>query len=639
MTASVVTARVVEFFRRVPPFQFLSAVELQQLTTDIALEYFPRNTVILSEGSKPSESLYVIQKGGVKLTLRTEASDEIVLDLRSEGEMFGLLSVLGGDIARLNVTAVEDTLCYSVPGQQVTRLMSEHPEFSAYLLRTSVTRYIDHALAEMRGRTELIGEGERLIYSVAVADVARKKALVCPAATTVQSAAAQMKAAGTSCIFVVEQDNKAFGIVTDTDFTEKVVARGRAVNVPVAEIMNSPVISVESTERVFQVLLKMMAHDIHHVLVTENGVAKNVVTYHDLMLLQGKSPLNVVRNIEEQHTLDDLVGAQRNTADLIPLLMREGARASHITRVVAEINDRILTKILALAHEQLGTAPVPYCWVTLGSEGRREQTFKTDQDNALIFADTGDERKAAEEYFARFATFVQDALARCGYPICVGGFMASNPRWRKTVPEWITEFEHWIKEPVQRGVQNALIFFDMRPVAGDFTLFEELGRHNQALLKTAGFFKSLLAYVSILHKPPLGFFRTFVVERSGDHKDELDLKLFGAWPIVGAARLFALDAGVEQTNTIDRLNALETIGYEDHALLRDLREAFEFLTLLRLERQLEQRTSGQPISNYLSPSTLSNLQKGLLKEAFQTIVRAQSVIEGRFKSAVWAQLP
>ena len=638
MATSVVTSKVVSFLRTVPPFLFLPQTELETIAGSVSLEYFPRSTMILSAGSKAAESLYVVQKGGVKLTLSTEQEDEIVLDVRAEGEMFGLLSVLGGDVARLDVTAVEDTLCYTVPWAQVQRLISQHPEFSAYLLKTSVTRYMDHALAEMRARTRLLGEGERLLYSLTVKDVAHKPALLCPETTSVQEAARQMRAADASCIFVAARDGRAAGIVTDNDFTEKIVAGGVPLDRPITEVMCSPVISVESTEHVFQVLLQMLAHDIHHVLVTEDGLPRNIVTYHDLMLLQGKSPLNVARNIERQQTLEGLAAAQQSTVDLIPLLMREGAKASHITRVVAEINDRIMLKILDLAHAQLGPPPVPYCWVTLGSEGRREQTFKTDQDNALIFEGSAAQSLDAEGYFAQLAQFAQDALARCGYPLCLGGFMASNPRWRMSVGGWMREFEHWITEPVERGVQNALIFFDMRPVAGDFSLFEEMRESNRALLENASFFKSVLAHISINHKPPLGFFRTFVVEQSGEHKNELDLKLFGTWPIVNAARLFALDAGIDQTNTVDRLNALEAAKYGDPGLLDDLREAFEFLTALRLERQLEQKAAGQPINNYLSPSALSNLQKSLLKEAFQTIVRVQSAIETRFKTAVWTQL-
>lgn len=638
MTISMITASVVAFLKTVPPFQFLPPTELDALARKISLEYFPRNTLILAAGNKAAESLYVVQKGGVKLTLRTEQGEQIVLDVRSEGEIFGLLSVLGGEIARLDVTSVEDTLCYTIPWPQVKLLISEHPEFAAYLLRTSVTRYMDHALSEIRTRTRLLGEGERLLYSLAVRDVARSPALLCPGATTVQAAARQMKSANAGCIFVVADDGKAAGIVTDSDFAGKVIAQGIPLDAPVSRIMSTPVISVESSEPAFQALLSMLAHDIHHVLATDAGLPATVVTHNDLLLLQGKSPLNVARNIEQQQTLDDLANAQRATVELIPLLMREGAKGSHITRVVAEINDRIMVKILELAHQELGSAPVPYCWVTLGSEGRREQTFKTDQDNALIFADVAGPRAPVQQYFERLASFAQDALSRCGYPSCPGGFMASNPRWRQSVTEWSAEFNHWISEPVQRGVQNALIFFDMRPVTGDFWLFDKLCQQNQELLTTAGFFKSVLAHVSINHKPPLGFFRTFVVEHSGEHKNQLDLKLFGTWPIVNAARLFALDAGVEQTNTIDRLNALEAREYEDRALLNDLREAFEFLTVLRLERQLEQMASGQPISNYISPANLSNLHKSLLKEAFQTIARAQSVIERRFKTAVWAQL-
>jgi CBS domain-containing protein len=636
MATSVLTAKVVAVLKTVPPFQFLPEKELQALVAGVSLEYFPKNTLILAAGSKASESLYVIQKGAVKLTLPDETGEEIVFDVRSEGEIFGLLSVLGGNFARLNVATVEDTLCYSIPWARVQRLISEHAEFAAYLLRTSVTRYMDLALGEMRARTRLIGEGERLLYSLAISDVACRAALVCSESTSVQSAAQQMKAADSTCIFVTDNRGRAVGVVTDNDFADKVVARGRRFDAPVTEIMNSPVIAVEGGERVFQVLLTMLGHDIHHVLVTEEGLPRTVVTHHDLMLLQGKSPLSVARNIERQKTLEDLANAQKATVDLIPLLMREGARASHITRVVAEINDRIMVKILDLAQAQLGAPPAPYCWVVLGSEGRREQTFKTDQDNALIFAD--DASPAAQEYFGRLASFAQDALARCGYPSCIGGFMASNPRWRMSLSGWTTEFRQWVNEPVQRGVQNALIFFDMRAVAGDFSLFEELRARNRELVAGAGFFKSVLAHVSISHKPPLGFFRTFVVEHSGEHKDELDLKLFGAWPIVGAARLFAIDAGVEQTNTIDRLNALASVGYEDLALLNDLREAFEFLTVLRLERQLQHIAGGQAISNYISPDSLSNLHKSLLKEAFQTIARAQTAIEGRFKTAVWTQL-
>lgn len=292
-------------------------------------------------------------------------------------------------------------------------------------------------------------------------------------------------------------------------------------------------ITVEGNERVFHALLAMVSRNIHHVLVTQQGVPAGVLTAHDLMVLQGKSPLNVVRHIEEQGSVTDLAAAQSRIAGLLPLLLREGAKASHSTRVVSEGNDRLTVKVLRLAEKKLGPPPVPYCWVVLGSEGRREQAFKTDQDNALIYADAEDQDGVAE-YFTKFAAFAQDALLACGYPACPGNYMASNPRWRQPLRVWLNYFRSWISEAERHQTEDALILFDMRPVGGDFSLFERLMVEKRRCLADAAQFKSMLAFVSIQNKPPLGFFRNFVVERSGEHKNQLDLKLFGTGPIVDA---------------------------------------------------------------------------------------------------------
>jgi CBS domain-containing protein len=315
--------------------------------------------------------------------------------------------------------------------------------------------------------------------------------------------------------------------------------------------------------------------------------------------------------------------------------MREGAKASHITRVIAEMNDRLMSRILQLGEEKLGPAPEPYCWITLGSEGRCEQTFKTDQDNGLILSTANAE---AAGYFERLAEFARDALERCGYPRCPGGYMASNPFWRQSLEGWKGYFAEWIGGAKARSVEDALIFFDMRAVAGDASLFERLAAHNRELLKTGTFFKSVLAHISLELKPPLGFFRTFVVERTGEHKKQLDLKMCGTGPIVNAARLLALDAGIRHTNTVDRLRAVQSAQGEDSGLIGQLEEAFEFLTMLRLECQLREARAERPVGNYIDPETLTNLQRALLKEAFQTVARAQALIESRFRSAVWLQL-
>jgi CBS domain-containing protein len=605
----------------------------------MTLEYFPKNTVILAVGRPVSEALYIVQKGAVKLGIRTNVGKELVLDMRTEGEVFGLLSLMGRDVARLDVVAVEDTLCYTIPAEEVQELTDRHREVSEYFVRTSITRYMDRSLAELRTQVSLMGNAEQLLYSLSVGDVVRCAAAVCDETTTICEAAKRISNEPSAALFVVDTNGQAVGVVTDRDFARKVVAGAMATDVLVTAIMSAPVIEVESTERIFQALLTMLGRNIHHILVAEDGMPKGVLTSHDLMLLQGKSPLSLARNIEQQQSVADLAVAQKRIGDLLPLLMREGARASHITRVVAELNDRVMVRILKLAEEELGPPPVSYCWVVLGSEGRREQTFKTDQDNALLYADPSDEgRSRAAEYLGALAAFAQHALERCGYPPCPGGWMASNPRWRMPLAAWRAMFKRWIEEAEYHSVEDALILLDMRPVAGDVSLYESLASGIGEQLKSASFFKSILACISIGRKPPLGFFRTFVLDRGGEHREELDIKEAGTGPIVEAARLFAIDAGILKTNTVDRLSALRAADYMDEKVLTELQEAFEFLTLLRLENQLQQAREGKPLSNFLNPRKLTHLQKGLLREAFQTVARVQSLIDDRFRTAVWAQL-
>ena len=638
-SVSVVTEAVVTFLEKIPPFQFMPAAELRSLAKVTSLEYFPKDSVILAAGDRASDSLYIVQKGAVKLGIRTQVGKELVLDMRGEGEIFGLLSLMSRDVARLNVIAVEDTFCYSISREDMQDVIARHHEVSDYLLRTSLTRYMDRSLSELRTQVNLLGNSEQLLYSLSVNDVARHVAATCGAATTIRNASQIASRGSAGALFVVDEGGRAIGAVTDRDFANKVVAESISAEEPVTRIMSSPAVSVEGSERVFQALLAMLGHDIHHVLVTENGLPAGVLTSHDLMVLQGKSPLSLARHIEQQQTIDGLAKAQKRVGDLLPLLMREGAKASHITRVVAELNDRVTAKILELAEKELGPPPVRYCWVVMGSEGRREQTFKTDQDNALIYAGPSDE---ADEpiiniYFRSLADFVADALERCGYPRCPGGYMAGNPRYRLSLTGWQKTFDIWLHEAEYHATEDATILFDMRPVAGDFGLHERLWVHVTERLKAADFFKSILASIAIGRKPPLGFFRTFVVERGGEHKEELDVKSFGTGPIVDAARVFALDAGVNQTNTVDRLSALQAAGYLEGTTLTDMQEAFEFLKLLRLENQLQQARETLPLDNYVSPRKLTHLQRGLLREAFQTVARVQSVIDDRFRTAVWAQ--
>ncbi|MCX8069480.1 MAG: DUF294 nucleotidyltransferase-like domain-containing protein, partial [Thermodesulfovibrionales bacterium] len=316
----------------------------------------------------------------------------------------------------------------------------------------------------------------------------------------------------------------------------------------------------------------------------------------------------------------------------IDILIKQGAKASNITKIITEINDRIVIKILQLAEKKFGPPPLKYCWIALGSEGRKEQTFKTDQDNALIYEDpeTLEEDEAAKKYFADFSTFVKDSLLRCGFPLCTGNYMASNPKWRQPLTVWKSYFTNWIKTPNAPALLASVIIFDFRPIYGEISLAQDLRNHLINSLKGQDMFLVHMARMTVNIKPPLSFFRTFVVESSGEHKNMLNLKFRCLAPLINIVRLFSLEKTIEETSTIERIERLKKIHDTARDYGEELLYAFEFLMLLRIHLQFNQISEMKVPDNYINPDNLTNLQKKTLKESCQLILRLQESIENRY---------
>jgi CBS domain-containing protein len=356
------------------------------------------------------------------------------------------------------------------------------------------------------------------------------------------------------------------------------------------------------------------------------------------MLLQGTSPLSFAKDIENQHSLDGLAPLSDKLNKIIGLLLKEGAKASNITKIISELNDRLVKKVLEIAEKKYGAPPVPYCWIAYGSEGRKEQTFKTDQDNAIIYADpeTPEQAEAAKRYFAEFTVFVRDGLVKCGFPPCEANFMASNPQWCQPLSVWKKYFLNWITMPNPEALLKSLILFDFRGLYGTLGLAAELREYLIRNLKDQNLFLAMLASVIMKNKPPLGFFKSFVVEKGGDHKDEINLKIRGIGPLVDIIRFCALESGVHETSSLERLSAMK----ETHPIVIELGEemeqAFEFITLLRIHHQLEQMEKKEPLDNFINPSKLSNLERKSLKESFQLILKIQDAITEIYRAGMVA---
>ncbi|MEW6117058.1 MAG: DUF294 nucleotidyltransferase-like domain-containing protein [Nitrospirota bacterium] len=623
----MIVEEIVEFFRNTPPFTLLDDTTLTAVAGAVSIEFHPKEHIILRQGGPAVDALSIIRKGGVKVIIRTGEGEDIFIEHLGAGDSFGLLSLVSGDISRGTVVAAEDTTCYLIDKKTVLNLIATNAAFSAFYLNYFVKHFINTVYREIQDRNLLCGGGDKLLFTVALDDLISKEIVTAPQNIPIREAAEMMFRHNVSSLVLLDEDNFPAGIVTDKDLRNKVVAKGRDVGEAVSAIMSATLIKSEARDFCFEALLKMIRYNIHHLLVIDRGDIRGMITSHDLMLMQGASPLAIVREIELQKSIEGLIPVSRRIDKTITVLVQEEAKASTITRIITEINDRLVRKVLEIAERKFGRPPVPFCWIAFGSEGRKEQTFRTDQDNAIIYDDPQAGAEEVKAYFARFAHYINEALVKCGFAPCPAGYMASNPRWQQPLSVWRRYFSEWITAPTPEAVLSSLIFFDFRPVYGDITLAERLRAYLGTILKSRPLFFAHMAGKISQSRPPLSFWKTLVVEKSGAHKNTIDIKTNGLSYIVDTARLFALERGVPATSTLTRLRELRDTRCAVAELCNELEQAFEFLMALRLRHQFGQMHNGGTPDNYIDPGKLSGLERKVLEETFKVITRAQESIK------------
>ncbi len=610
----------IAFLKKTPPFQFLDDAILRKIAGSLSLQFYPKDTVILKQEDTSFDSVWIIKKGSVRISV-TMDSGEDVIDYRGEGDNFGFLSLIDNERQTTTVTAIDDTICYILNKDRMKELMDKNPAVAEYYL-SYLSRYVDRTYREMHRKSLLYGS-DRLLFTTKAGDIA-KEAITIYEDNTIRDAARMMAQERVSSLVVINRaTGLPAGIITDTDMTKKVIALGRDVSEPVRNIMTISLIRADADESCFSAMMKMIKHNIHHILVIKDGYLEGIMTNRDLMLLQGTSPLSLSYSIEDQRSIEGLVSIARRMNGLVGLLLKEGAKASSILNVVTEINDRLVRKAIELAEKSIGLPPVPYCWVVFGSEGRREQLFKTDQDNAIIYADSSGEGEV-RDYFSTLARVVHDSLIRIGYPECSSGYMAMNNEWCQPLKVWKGYFQNWVKSPDRGVLSRRITFFDMRPVYGKQSLVEELRNSYSPLIN--GEFLKTMADVITRNVPPVGFLKSSVVERSGERSEVLDLKQRGTIPFVDIVRFFSLEKGIRETSTIERIKILRARHPIFKEYADEIEHVYEFIMLLRIHHQFQQISSGERPDNIIILSRLSTLEKKTIKEAFNLISRLQKII-------------
>jgi len=445
----------------------------------------------------------------------------------------------------------------------------------------------------------------------------------CLGTTPLREALAAMRESKVGSIVITTAQGIPEGIFTERDLLRLAASGGFDAEAPVGRFMTHYPICLPSSATAYDAALVMVRNGIRHVLVVEQGALKGVVSERSLFALQRRSMRHVVHAVELAR---DLAGLKRAAAGILEFgrsLLAQGIAAEQLTRIVATLNDRLTERIVVLEAARHDLSGSPWCWLALGSEGRQEQTFSTDQDNAIVFEATSQQsEREARARLLPFGKAVNRTLDACGFPLCPGNIMAGNPECALSLREWREAFSGWVNNPAPEALLKATIFFDFRPVAGDLALADGLRAWLRDLVKGNERFLKTLALNALQSGVPLGFFGTLVTGGEGADAGTIDLKTQGTRVITDAARIYSLGSGVDATNTAARLRgaspALGMVKPEVEAIV----EAFHHMLLLRLRGQL-QGPSGRRSPNRVAPRELNEFDRRILKESLRQARRVQ----------------
>ncbi|MGM9426629.1 putative nucleotidyltransferase substrate binding domain-containing protein [Hydrogenophaga sp. MI9] len=569
-------------------------------------------------GDQPlASALYWLIEGECALL---DAAGDTVLLLRA-GELFGANH--GGATGVLAAQARGKVRFTGIDAATVQGWREDSPAL-AYLLGngSSGTRAPDPGLPG--------GDPALNLMSTPVRALIRREPITLAPETSIRDAARIMSEQRVSSVLIVEQ-GLLFGLITDRDLRNRVIAAGLDTARPIADIATLAPMSVDLRAPAFDALLLMARHAIHHVPVLDGQQIAGMITATDLTEQHSTSAVYLAGDIYKQPSIEGLQNAAGKIGRLQRSLAAAQASADNTGRIITTITDAITTRLLQLGEARLGPPPVDYVWVAAGSQARSEQTARSDQDNCMVIDDAYDEATHGA-YFKALATFVCDGLNACGYVYCPGEMMAMTDQWRQPRRRWIEYFTEWTSQPDPTALMLTCVFFDMRAIHGNSELLSAVRRH--VLQRTRGntIFLAHLVGNALLREPPLGMFKGIATVRSGEHKGTVDLKHHGVVPVVDMARVYALAGGDEDVNTQDRLRAANANGALNEKNARDLQDALEFLAFLRLQHQTRQMNAGLVPDNHLRPEELSNFEQTQLKDAFVVVQSMQKALGHRYQA-------
>ncbi len=597
------------FVGAITPFNRLDDKSLEKLCQSLDISYFKKDETILKSGENP-EYLYFMIKGVVQ-----EIQQEEIISVYVHHQYFDPISLIEKNIKH-DFVVIEEVICYTLPREIFLSIMYQNEALESFFFQ-SISKKLNSSMAHEQSK-ELVN------FMIAkVKDAYLQKPLILDENITIFDAVSTLKDHGGSCLLVQGKDE--LGIVTDTDFKEKIVLNRMSFDEPISKLATFGIKTVDANEFLFNAQIKMNKYGIKRLITTENEEIIGVLDLISLTSFFSSHTYSIIMEVDNTTTVEELKAASEKFVNVIRTLYAKGVKVRYISKVISQLNDKLFAKLYELlAPEELKKHSA---LIIMGSEGRGEQILRTDQDNALIISDDCTASKHEVEEFANKFT---EHLVDMGYPRCDGNIMISNPFWRKTTKEFEKTLCNWIASTREEDLINLAIFYDALCVAGDKYLLVRLKEHLSKTASNSKVFFTFFAKPVLNFNTPLGMFANFIIDKQ-EHKDELDIKKGGIFPIVHGVRALSLEKSINRTNTVHRIKALNNIGVLDKEFAGEIIECFTFLLSLRLKARLEKIDLVQELDNYINPSKLNFLEKDLLKDSFKIVDKFKKFISHHFE--------
>lgn len=636
---NTISQRVADFLKHFPPFSFLDTHDIEVLSEQVSIIYKDKGTIIFEENEETHDCFYVVHKGAIELR---QKSKNDILDMCDEGDIFGLRPLIAHENYKMEAITHEESILYAIPIDVFKPYAIKNHNVGGFIIDSFASNtqnpfskshskklYGDFLEDENMG-ADVIDTDNKILdlqpikYS--------KKIITCSRATSAKEIAVTMTKKNIGAIIVVE-DMLPIGIITDKDLRNKIVTGEYSINTTADVIMNSPVITYSKKMTITQAQMAMMKSNISHLCLTKDGTANTkvvgILSKHDVMVALGNNPAVLIKALKRVKKAKAIKPIRAKIMQLLQGYLDQNIPITLTSKIITELNDACIKRVIELSLAKMKTPPpARFSWLALGSQGRSEQLLHTDQDNALIYEDVPEViEEKTRKYFLELATEVNKGLFEIGYEYCPAEMMASNPKWCLSLKQWKELVHDWISKPGKDEVLLSFIFFDYSLSYGDRELANELADYIFGDIEANPIFYVHLVSGALQSPSPTGFFRQFLVEQDGAHKDFFDIKRRALMPLADAARVLILSHSVKGiSNTPERFEKLAELEPQNKELYLSCAYSYKTLLKFRTKQGLLHHDSGQ----FIELEALTKLEKVKLKATFKTIKELQEVISMRF---------